>query len=79
MVNNVTNFKLNEPIEKQFADSNSIIKTSTEENSNVNCLALTIRENYSLSIAKNVFFKTWRTTWRVALSVFILNFLTFFF
>ncbi len=79
MVNNVTNLELNEPIEKQFADSNSIIKTSTEENSNVNCFALTIRENYSLSIAKNVFFKTWRTTWRVALSVFILNFLTFFF
>jgi len=79
MVNNATNLELNEPIEKQFADSNSIIKTSTEENSNVNCFVLTIRENYSLSIAKNVFFKTWRTTWRVALSVFILNFLTFFF
>ena len=79
MVNNATNLELNEPIEKQFADSNSITKTSTEENSNVNCFALTIRENYSLSIAKNVFFKTWRTTWRVALSVFILNFLTFFF
>ena len=79
MVNNATNLELNEPIEKQFADSNSIIKTYTEKNSNVNCFALTIRENYSLSIAKNVFFKTWRTTWRVALSVFILNFLTFFF
>ena len=79
MVNNATNLELNEPIEKQFADSNSIIKNSTEENSNVNCFALTIIENYSLSISKNVFFKTWRTTWRVALSVFILNFLTFFF
>ena len=36
MVNNATNLELNEPIEKQFADSNSIIKTTTEENSNVN-------------------------------------------
>lgn len=79
MVNNATNLDLDERIDKKFVDSDSIIEASTEENSNVNCFALTIRKNYSLSIAKNVFFKTWRTTWRVALSVFILNFLTFFF
>lgn len=53
--------------------------TSNNENTNVNCLALTVKKDYSLSVVKHVFVRTWRTTWRVALSVFILNFLTFFF
>ena len=58
--------------------NNSSVENSLEaENNNVNCLALTV--DYSLSIVKHVFFRTWKTTWRVALSVFILNFLSFFF
>jgi len=56
-------------------DDNSL----PEENININCLALTVKKEYNLSIVKHVFVRTWKTTWRVALSVFILNFLTFFF
>lgn len=56
-------------------DDNSL----PEENTNINCLALTVKKEYNLSIVKHVFVRTWKTTWRVALSVFILNFLTFFF
>ena len=60
--------------------NNSSIENQPEaENNNVNCLALTVKKDYSLSIAKHVFVRTWKTTWRVALSVFILNFLSFFF
>ncbi|CDA58896.1 unknown [Clostridium sp. CAG:245] len=60
--------------------NNSSVENSLEaENNNVNCLALTVKKDYSLSIVKHVFFRTWKTTWRVALSVFILNFLSFFF
>lgn len=50
-----------------------------ENNTNVNCLALTVKKDYSLSIVKHVFVRTWKTTWRVALSIFVLNFLSFFF
>ena len=56
-------------------DDNSL----PEENININCLALTVKKEYNLSIVKHVFVRSWKTTWRVALSVFILNFLTFFF
>ena len=60
--------------------NNSSVENSLEaENNNVNCLALTVKKDYFLSIVKHVFFRTWKTTWRVALSVFILNFLSFFF
>ena len=60
--------------------NNSSAENSLEaENNNVNCLALTVKKDYSLSIVKHVFVRTWKTTWRVALSVFILNFLSFFF
>ncbi len=57
--------------QKQISDNNS----SPE----VNCLALTVQKDYNLSVVKHVFVRTWKTTWRVALSIFILNFLTFFF
>ena len=70
MVNNATDLELKERNDNaRFAS----------ENNNVNCLALTVKKDYSLSIVKHVFFRTWKTTWRVALSVFILNFLSFFF
>ena len=60
--------------------NNSSVENSLEaENNNVNCLALTVKKDSSLSIVKHVFVRTWKTTWRVALSVFILNFLSFFF
>lgn len=60
--------------------NNSSVENSLEaENNNVNCLALIVKKDYSLSIVKHVFVRTWKTTWRVALSVFILNFLSFFF
>lgn len=50
-----------------------------EDNSEVsNCLALTVQKDYSLSIVKNVVVKTLRSAWKIALSIFTLNFLKFF-
>lgn len=43
-----------------------------------NCLALTVQKDYSLSIVKNVVVKTLRSAWKIALSIFTLNFLKFF-
>ena len=45
----------------------------------VNCLALTVKKDYNLAIVKNVFVKTFRNVWRIALSIFTLNFIKFFF
>lgn len=50
-----------------------------EDNSEVsNCLALTVQKDYGLSIVKNVVVKTLRSAWKIALSIFTLNFLKFF-
>lgn len=48
--------------------------TLTQEVTNeTNCLALTIRKDYSLSIAKNILHKTGRMSWKIALNLFLLN------
>ena len=43
-----------------------------------NCLALTVKKDYNLVIAKNVVLKTLKSTWKIVLSIFTLNFLKFF-
>ena len=55
---------------------------TTQENESsevVNCLALTVKKDYSLSIVKNVVVKTFKNIWRIAISLFTLNFIKFFF
>ncbi len=69
---------------QSFSTSNSSdVKTETVSSDNpenpVNCLSLTVRKDYNLSVVKYVLVRTWKTTWRVALSIFLLNFLSFFF
>lgn len=68
--------------ENPSSDSASITDTpkSTEEKTaETNCLALTVRKNYNLSIVKNSIFTTLRVSWKVALSTFVLNVLKLFF
>lgn len=43
-----------------------------------NCLALTVRENYHMVVVKNAFKKSFRISWKVALSIFVMNFLNMF-
>ena len=55
---------------------------TTQENESsevVNCLALTVKKDYSLSIVKNVVVKSFKNIWRIAISIFTLNFIKFFF
>ena len=55
---------------------------TTQENESsevVNCLALTVKKDYSLSIVKNVVVKTFKNIWRIAISIFTHNFINFFF
>lgn len=50
-----------------------------KETVKTNCLALTVRKNYTISIFKNTIFTTFRITCKVTLCTFLLNFLSLFF
>ena len=43
-----------------------------------NCLALTVRKDYNLSIVKNTILTTFRFSWKIAFSTLILNILKLF-
>ena len=72
-------------IEENFdLDSNSDISSddnmdTENEDNHSNCLALTVRKDYNLSIVKNSIFTTLRVSWKIAISTFILNILKLFF
>lgn len=93
MQNNILNIpqestidtKLEEPL--NFANSsNGVSNKLSENNININdnidtktdCLALTVRDNYHIVIVKNIFKKSFRVSWKVALSIFTINFLNMF-
>ena len=51
-----------------------------EDNSEIsNCLALTVKKDYNLSVVKNVVVRTFKGIWKVAISIFTLNIIKFFF
>lgn len=56
----------------------SSIDDNNSDSSITNCLALTVKKDYSLSIVKNVVVKTLKNIWRVAVSIFTLNLIKFF-
>lgn len=56
----------------------SPIETENQNLEVANCLALTVKKDYNLSIVKNVVVKAFRNAWKIALSIFTLNFLKFF-
>lgn len=50
-----------------------------KETVETNCLALTVRKDYNLSIFKNSIATTFRVSWKIAVSTFLLNLLKLFF
>lgn len=65
-------------VEENASLDNVETSTETENQEVANCLALTVKKDYNLSIVKNVVVKTFRNAWKIALSIFTLNFLKFF-
>lgn len=59
------------------SSSDANIDTNNED-THSNCLALTVRKDYNLSIVKNSIFTTLRVSWKIAISTFILNILKLF-
>ena len=71
--------EINKEITNLSSDENKITNNQESENSEVvNCLALTVKKDYNLAIVKNVMLKTLKNFWRIAVSVFTLNFLKYF-
>lgn len=64
-----SNLNINSDIEREL---NNDIDTAT------NCLALTVRENYQVVAVKNFFKKSFRVSWKIALSMVTINFLNMF-
>ena len=53
-------------------------KINNEIDQKTDCLALTVRDNYHSLVIKNLFKKSARLSWKVALSVFAINFFNLF-
>ena len=81
--NSTQDKKCNElEIENQFSELSDLKndeKFTQDERNEPNCLALTVRKDYNLTIIKNIFTTTGRMSLKVALSTFILNILRMFF
>lgn len=72
-LNSESNINATEP-------EHSIETTSPDSNDEVsNCLSLTVKKDYSLSIVKNIVVRGIKDIWRIAVSFLTLNFLKFFF
>ena len=59
-------------------DSIKVDSEQKNETVETNCLALTVRKDYSLSIVKNTILTTFRFSWKIAFSTLILNILKLF-
>lgn len=72
----ITNNIFNSTISEQELESAN--NSDTENPEVVNCLALTVKKDYSLSIVKNVVVRTFKRIWKVAVSIFTLHLFKFF-
>lgn len=89
--NNDENLEFNEENLNLNSDLNLESDTNTEPNlseetvssdSNnevANCLSLTVKKDYNLSIVKNIVVRGFKDIWKIAVSFLTLNFLKFFF
>ena len=72
MVDLKNNLELNQSIVNDSKDTRDV------NNEVANCLALTVKKDYNLSILKHVCVGALRSTWRISFAIFVLNILKFF-
>ena len=77
--------KSNTLLDESLTQKEDMLKTETDLSINnddipePNCLALTVKKDYNLTIVKNVFTTTGRLSWKVILATIALNFLNMIF
>lgn len=64
--------------DNEFTDNISDNENEKSQTNETNCLALTVRKDYNLSIFKNSVIKTFKVTLKVSLCTFFLNLLSLF-
>ncbi len=74
---------LNEIEQEENTNIDEILIQKDEEapeelDSTTNCLALTVKEDYHIVVFKNFIRKSARISWKIALSIFTMNFLNMF-
>lgn len=62
-------------VSNKLSEDNNLINNIDTK---TDCLALTVRDNYHMVVIKNFFKKSFRVSWKVALSIFTINFLNMF-
>ena len=72
---------INDNNKADYTDTDAFSPDSLVDNNSTksNCLALTVRKDYSLIIVKNVFTTTGRLSWKIALTTTIINILNILF
>lgn len=63
---------------EETSSSNTETTSEQKETAETNCLALTVRKNYNVSIIKNSIFTSLRLSFKVAVSTLVLNILKLF-
>ena len=69
-------------LDEDETPSNVIVSEISLNNNDIpepNCLALTVKKDYNLTIVKNVFTTTGRLSWKVILATIAINFLNMIF
>ena len=80
----LSNGKLDEQEKPEVPDLLAEMESQTEVEHKpmgeevANCLALTVRKEYKLTIVKNVIGKGIKVSWKIALSILVMNFLNSF-
>ncbi len=75
---------LEQPIEEVVEDAEEIVEEIIEEvkveevEEPIDCVALTVREDYKMVVARNVLKKGAKMSWKVALSTLVMHFLNIF-
>ena len=59
-------------------DNENSYELCQKETAETNCLALTVRKDYNISIVKNTILTTFRFSWKIAFSTLVLNVLKLF-
>jgi len=65
-----------EIVNQVLQQNNEDVQKFQEENTN--CLALTVRKDYKITVFKNMVGKGAKVSWKIALSLLVMNFLNTF-
>lgn len=74
----IINQVLQDNSEKEQKSISTLQSTNNLQQENTNCLALTVRKEYKITVVKNMLHKGIKVSWKIALSIFVMNFLNSF-